>query len=158
MTETINTSDSTKVAEKASKLIGEFMTNTDTSLLKELNFYSDKAKEQLLSNLLNSYSGKWIKYFVKFDPQPYLQKLSCKVLALNGDKDVQVIAPTNLAGIEQALKKSKSKNYTVKALPGLNHLFQTCNQCTVAEYGVLEETFSPVALDEINAWLDKYVK
>jgi alpha/beta superfamily hydrolase len=68
MTETINTSDSTKVADKADKLIREFMINTDTSLLKELNFYSDKAKEQLLSNLLNSYSGKWIKYFVKFDP------------------------------------------------------------------------------------------
>jgi len=43
-------------------------------------------------------------------------------------------------------------------LPGLNHLFQTCNKCTVQEYGELEETIAPLALQTITGWLNKNVK
>jgi uncharacterized protein len=38
-------------------------------------------------------------------------------------------------------------------LPGLNHLFQHCTTCTVAEYGETEETFSPQALQIIGSWI-----
>jgi len=41
----------------------------------------------------------------------------------------------------------------VKELPGLNHLFQTCRSCTIAEYGQLEETMAPAALDEMTRWI-----
>jgi uncharacterized protein len=56
------------------------------------------------------------------------------------------------------LKKSKSPGYEVKEIPGLNHLFQDCKKCTINEYGELEETFSPAALDIISNWLNKNVK
>jgi len=69
-----------------------------------------------------------------------------------------VIASSNLAGINAALKKSRSKAYSVKEMPGLNHLFQECRECTPAEYPQLEETFSPAALKEINNWLNQNVK
>ena len=84
--------------------------------------------------------------------------MKCKVLALTGDKDIQVISKQNLPGIEKALKKGKNKNVEITELPGLNHLFQTCKECTVAEYGVLEETFSPAALQIISDWLIKNVR
>lgn len=100
----------------------------------------------------------WFKYFVSYDPAPVLKKLSCAVLALNGSKDLQVLPASNLAGIENALKKSKTKNYEVKEIPQLNHLFQTCNSCGLNEYATLEETFSPVALDIITTWLLQQVK
>ena len=75
---------------------------------------------------MTALNSKWYKYFISFNPQPYLEKLDCKVLALNGSKDVQVIAVTNLKGIKQSLQKSKSTKYDVIEIPGLNHLFQTC--------------------------------
>jgi len=62
------------------------------------------------------------------------------------------------SGIESSLKKSKSKTFEVKEMEGLNHLFQTCKTCTVAEYGQLEESFSPEALRVIREWLEKNVK
>ncbi len=77
------------------------------------------------------------------------------MLALNGDKDVQVISKSNIAAIKAALKKSKSPSYMVKEMPGLNHLFQHCKKCTVNEYGELEETFSPEVLNIMSAWILK---
>jgi hypothetical protein len=43
-------------------------------------------------------------------------------------------------------------------LKGLNHLFQHCIACTVQEYGVIEETIAPEALNTIGDWLKKNVK
>jgi alpha/beta superfamily hydrolase len=83
--------------------------------------------------------------------------MNCKVLALNGDKDIQVIADSNLKGIESSLKKSKSKKITVQKLPGLNHLFQRCWTCTLQEYAELHETISPAVLKIINDWLKNNV-
>lgn len=100
----------------------------------------------------------WFKYFLSYDPAPVIKKLSCAVLALNGSKDLQVLPTSNLAGIENALKKSKTKNYEIKEIPQLNHLFQTCNKCTLDEYATLEESFSPAVLDIVATWLLKQVK
>ncbi len=36
---------------------------------------------------------------------------------------------------------------------GLNHLFQTASTGNPSEYGQIEETFSPKALDKISSWL-----
>jgi hypothetical protein len=86
-----------------------------------------------------------------------IKKISASVLAVNGNKDIQVISKTNLAGIEGALKESRSKKFEVKELEGLNHLFQECKQCTIAEYGQLDQTISPVVLDIITKWLKEVV-
>ena len=103
-------------------------------------------------------TNTWFNYFLRFDPQPYLRNISCKVLALDGSRDIQVPAVPDLQGIKESLLKSKSKSYEIKELPGLNHLFQNCNTCTVNEYAVLTETMSPEALRIIGEWLDAKVK
>lgn len=150
--------DSAAAAVDAGILFQQWVADTDPALLKEVGFDTEEVRKNAVSRFVGEFSGKWFKYFLAFDPGPYLQKLNTKVLALNGEKDIQVIASPNLAGIEAALKKSKTRNYTVKALPGLNHLFQTCTLCTIAEYGLLEETISSVVLEEIKEWLNKNVK
>lgn len=113
---------------------------------------------EYIDGFMEIFHDKWFSYFLRSDPQPYLQKLSCKVLALNGDKDVQVISKSNLEGIRQSLAKSKVKVSEVKELPGLNHLFQQCKSCNSNEYGALTETINPVALQTVGDWLDKNVK
>jgi hypothetical protein len=112
-----------------------------------------------VQELIADYSTPWFKYFIQFDPQQYLTKLKkVKVLALNGSRDIQVVSQQNLPGIRSALTAGETKTFEVKEIPGLNHLFQTCKKCTVAEYAQLEETFSPVALQTITAWLNENVK
>jgi fermentation-respiration switch protein FrsA (DUF1100 family) len=80
------------------------------------------------------------------------------VLALIGSKDVQVPAAQNLPAISAALTAAGNKDFTVKELPGLNHMFQTCNQCTIDEYSAIGETFSPVALGVIGDWLARHTR
>lgn len=154
----LTASDSTTARTAASSALQQWLLSADSLTLKEMGLDNAKNQQDVTSNLVQQFSTPWFKYFLAFDPQPYLQKMKTKVLAVNGDKDIQVIAASNLAGIEASLKKGKTKKYTIKSLPNLNHLFQQCTTCTLGEYGELEETFSPAALNEINDWLNKNVK
>ncbi len=119
--------------------------------------YNDSTARGFVRAFVGQVYSPWFRYFMQFDPTPYLERLHCRVLALNGSKDIQVIAGANLAAIDSALKKSRSKAFEVHELAGLNHLFQACKKCTAVEYGELEETFSPAALTLIGDWLKKNV-
>jgi hypothetical protein len=99
------------------------------------------------------YRSSWMRFFVGYDPGPVLGKYKGPLLALNGSRDVQVPPKENLASIEQILKRAGNRDVTTRELPGLNHLFQHCTTCTVAEYGKLEETMAPEALDAVSDWI-----
>jgi fermentation-respiration switch protein FrsA (DUF1100 family) len=77
------------------------------------------------------------------------------VLAINGEKDLQVPARENLDAIRQALEAGRNKDYEILGLPSLNHLFQTCQTGSLSEYAQIEETISPTALDAISKWILK---
>lgn len=124
---------------------------------KQLNLINDSVAEMQLRILVKTFSLPWMKYFLNSDPAILLKKTNAKVLALNGEKDVQVLAKPNLAGIIVALQKSKSRIYDAKMLQNLNHLFQRCIKCSVAEYAQIEETISPDALTAMGDWLQKNV-
>jgi len=95
----------------------------------------------------------WLRYFMFTDPSVYWKKVKCPVLALNGEKDLQVAAGENLPAIEKALKSSGNNSVKTIQLPGLNHLFQHCDKGLPSEYGNIEETFSPEALKIISDWI-----
>ena len=99
-----------------------------------------------------------ISYLLTFDPRPVLAKVKSPVLAVNGEKDLQVPYLENLAAIEDALKSGGNKDYAVVHLPNLNHLFQTSKTGLPAEYGQIEETMAPQALEVISAWIEKRVR
>jgi pimeloyl-ACP methyl ester carboxylesterase len=119
--------------------------------------YDQASEDKYLDAFVSTLDNAWMKYFIAFNPEPYLKKIDAKVLALNGSKDVQVISKSNLEGIRKTLPKKKGAVQTIQEIEGLNHLFQTCKTCTVSEYEQLEETFSPVALDVMAGWLKAYV-
>ncbi len=97
----------------------------------------------------------WFRYFLAYDPAPTLRRVKCPVLALDGERDLQVPAKADLDAIEQALKDGGNKDVTVKELPKLNHLFQTCETGAPTEYAKIEETFAPAALQLISDWIGK---
>ena len=139
--------------------INNWIAKNDSAVAYAVGFKSEKDKEQYAAQFVAQLSSPWMKYFMRMDPRPYLTDLKkVKVLALNGSKDIQVVSQQNLPAIAAALREGHTKTFETRELYGLNHLFQTCTKCTIPEYGELEETFSPVALQTITGWLNKNVK
>ncbi len=95
----------------------------------------------------------WFRDFLTYDPRITLRNLKCPILALNGEKDLQVSSKENLSEIKKELKISGNKKYKVKELPNLNHLFQTARTGALSEYANIEETISPVVLKLIGDWI-----
>lgn len=109
--------------------------------------------EDVIKIQMNTVCTPWFRELLLYDPRPVLGKVKCPVLALNGDKDLQVAASENLSGIEQSLRAGGNKRFKIIALPGLNHLFQQCQTGAVSEYAQVEETFNPQALKIISDWI-----
>lgn len=120
--------------------------------LKDLNTI------QQISAQINSMTSPWYLHFMRYDPAEDLKELKCPVLALNGEKDIQMDAAMNLTAIQERITGNGNTNVTIKAYPNLNHLFQTCEKGTLAEYGQLEETISPEVLKDIAEWILKQTK
>jgi len=112
----------------------------------------------VLESQLKSVLVPEIRSFAFYDPAEALRKLKVPVLALNGSRDLQVPPSQNLPAVRAALTAAGNKDFLIMELPGLNHLFQTCQKCTVAEYGTLEETFSPKALEIMGEWLARHTR
>ncbi|MFN3916243.1 MAG: alpha/beta hydrolase family protein [Flavobacteriales bacterium] len=116
----------------------------------------NEERELALSESMKSTSAlltPWFRFFIGYNPQTILEKVKCPVLAINGDKDVQVTAEENLAGIKKALEKGGNKNYSIHNMKGLNHLLQTANTGAVSEYAKIEETISPDVLKLMKEWI-----
>ena len=99
----------------------------------------------------------WFRDFLAYDPKEALRKVKCPVLALNGEKDLQVPPKENLAAIKEALQSGGNTNFKVIEIPNLNHLFQTANTGALTEYAQIEETISPKVLEIIGDWLKKQI-
>lgn len=139
-----------KTSEELQKELYADVTKTmSAEQLKDLNTI------QQVSAQISSMTSPGYLHFMRYDPAEALKKLKCPVLALNGEKDIQVDATMNLNAIQERITKNGNKNVTIKAYPNLNHLFQTCEKGTLTEYGQLEETISPEVLKDIMEWIQK---
>ncbi len=100
----------------------------------------------------------WYRRFLLWDPIPYLKKIQCPVLALNGDKDIAVVYPQNLAAIGEALKEGGNRDYTLKMFPNINHLFQHCVTGAPTENLPYQPTFAQDVLPFMGEWLVIHTK
>jgi pimeloyl-ACP methyl ester carboxylesterase len=110
-------------------------------------------KDEFLSGQVAMLTSPWYKYVFTYNPRPIMEKVKCSVLALNGDKDVQVPSAVNLQAIKSALISGGNNDVTVKELKGLNHMFQECHTGMIDEYAKIDQTFSPIALHEISQFV-----
>jgi pimeloyl-ACP methyl ester carboxylesterase len=145
--------------------------NLDTLKTRLAMYYTDRLKVDavfarnagadkgnFISAQVQQLATPWMQYFIQFDPAPTLEKVKCPVLALDGSKDLQVPPEIDLTAIKTALEKGGNKEVTTVEFPNLNHLFQECKTGSPSEYGRIEQTFSPVALDEMTKWIISTVK
>lgn len=133
----------------------EKMIKEEIATSPEAKSLTQEQKDNLVNARLAQVSSPWFQYFIRFNPAVYWSKLKIPVLAINGSKDVQVIAKQNLEGIRQLLQKAGNKAFQVKELPGLNHLFQEATTGSPAEYAQIEQTISPLALELMTNWILK---
>ncbi len=143
-----STPDSTAAARRLRGIMRESidaLSESERAQLGDPQAYIDAQISSLLS--------PWFRYFLGYDPRPTLEKLRCPVLAINGEKDLQVPPKENLDAIARALAAGGNTHYRTVELPGLNHLFQTCKTGHPSEYSQIEETIAPKALNLIGDWI-----
>ena len=104
------------------------------------------AKKQQLSSV-------WMYNIFKINPLKHIRSMHCPLYALNGEKDTQVAAATNIPLMQKYKKKNELDKFEI--FPNLNHLFQKADSGMVDEYGKIEQTISPVVLKKLGEWLDR---
>jgi len=102
---------------------------------------------------LTMYTSAWFRTFVDYDPANDLKKVGVPLLAITGALDLQAPAKENLARIEKAVRAGGNHAITVREMPRLNHLLQTAEKGLPGEYGAIEETIAPAALEAIADWI-----
>ncbi len=160
----LQTTDATRLAatEKAQRRMTQIIQQTPDdaqarALLTALyNPTNDPSTAAALAPQLQLMTSPDYRHLLADRPAQTLAKVHCPVLALGGSKDVQVPAAANLAATAAGLKAARNRDVTLQELPGLNHLFQTAPTGNPAEYGTIEETFAPAALQAIGSWLARH--
>lgn len=117
------------------------------------NQLNEQQLEMQYTSLVKMLQSAWFQYFIQFNPEAYLSKVQCPILALNGRLDKQVAAKENLEGIRAILEKNHHQSFKIIAFDHLNHLFQTATTGSPIEYAQIEETIAPVVLDTLVEWI-----
>ena len=125
------------------------------SILEEKNSSQEEINKTInqLKMTFGAGSYAWFRYYIMTDPSIFWKKVKCPVLALNGEKDLQVAAEVNLPAIRNTLRSGGNRNVRTVSLTELNHLFQHSKTGLPSEYGEIEETFSPEALKIMTDWI-----
>jgi fermentation-respiration switch protein FrsA (DUF1100 family) len=119
-----------------------------TALLEGYGFPDGAVKAQV-----DKAESPWFRSFLAYDPAATLARVRCPVLALNGDKDVQVSAAQNLPAIKAAVLAGGNTHVETDLYLGLNHLFQMATTGSPSEYSSIEETMAPVVLEKVANWI-----
>jgi pimeloyl-ACP methyl ester carboxylesterase len=110
-------------------------------------------KEPYLRAQFNAMITPGYRSFLATDPKDYLSLVSCPVLAINGENDVQVPALKNLEAIKHHIQKGGNYKVETKSYPMLNHLFQESITGQPDEYAKIDQTISPQVLSDITNWI-----
>ncbi len=118
----------------------------------------DRYADMMIEGQLAMARSPWFRFFLDCDPAKTLEKVKCPVLALFGEKDLEVPAESNRKAMEAALAKGGNTDVTVKVFPGANHLYQAARTGGVSEYAALKKEFVPGFLDTISSWIREKVR
>jgi len=139
--------------ETAAAKIRKLIASADKKFATDKSYH--KISEADLTKKIETFTSPWFRCFITLNPELYISKVKCPILAINGSLDSQVAPKENLESIEKALIFGGNPNYIIEELPGLNHQFQTASTGSPEEYAKIEETIAPVALELIGMWIHK---
>jgi uncharacterized protein len=148
----LKSKDSQALKTDLTKCIKKMINSSNVKIPKGMT------ENEYITRKVNIFSAPGRNFSMKYNPITALEKVKCPVLAVNGEKDLQVPPKENMAAIKNALEKGGNKNITIKEYPNLNHLFQECKTGSPSEYAIIEETFSPMVLKEMSDWIKEQTK
>ena len=120
---------------------------------------ADRAKlgeagvKQIIDTATEQMSATFIKELVKNQPESYLSRVKVPVLAIFGEKDLQVEPMSNKAGVEKALLAAKNPDVTTWVVPKMGHNLQETETGRIDEYGRLEQTVKPELMTRLVSWI-----
>jgi uncharacterized protein len=117
--------------------------------ITDVDAFVNKMAETNVGPMLSA----WFRAFVALDPAEALAKVTCPVLALFGERDMQVPPTANRPPVEAALARAKNLSVTIKVYPEANHLFIKSVTGNPSEYPTLDKVFVPGLLDDLVTWL-----
>lgn len=139
-------------AERLEGVLKDFVAHASEGVLQEMGLEDDRP-EGWIRGQIQALLSPWFRFFLMHDPRPDLQAAQIPTLALFGELDLQVPPAENVEALEALWKDVPHSDLTVVVFPGLNHLFQTAATGAPTEYGQIEETFAPVALERVASWI-----
>lgn len=111
--------------------------------------------DQIRQGLIQCASPE-MRSLIAYDPDDYLPRVACPVLAVVGSRDLQVPPSVVVEPLREAVPASVP--LTVEVFDGLNHLFQHCETGLPTEYGEIEETMAPEVMTTIAEWIRATVR
>ncbi|MBI2794463.1 MAG: alpha/beta hydrolase [Ignavibacteria bacterium] len=95
----------------------------------------------------------WLYSYAVLNPTPILSKIPVPFLALMAERDVHVPSKQNLSAW-QAIPRLDPRS-DVRLVVGVNHNFQSCDDCTLEEASTNPETIKIEVLWDIVEWADR---
>lgn len=114
---------------------------------------TDQLNENQIQTLVQQLTTPLMKFYLRYDPAPVLQKTSIPVLALFGENDFQVPPKENSEIVIESFEKAENSDVKVIVFEKLNHLFQESTTGLPNEYAEIEQTISPEVLETISSWI-----
>src|SRR4030095_1774720 len=138
------------IKEEKDRVVAEIKIRKEAEVFRDLaariRAEAPDSKKEIAETVAAAIEGQtrlflspWFRFYLMYDPRTVLMKVGCPVLAINGERDTQVPAKENLEAIRQALEFGGNKDYAIRMLPKLNHLFQTSPSGAISEYEQIEE-------------------
>lgn len=119
---------------------------------------AEEALEEETSAIMEAFGptlSPWFFEFMKFSSEPFIEEIQVPVFAAFGGKDIQTNAPMNAEALRE-MTTEKGDLFNIVTYPDLNHLFQTAETGSVAEYATNPETFNEEVLDDIMNWMNDW--
>ena len=138
------------VEEQARAAIAQMPEAQRNAIADVDTFVKTRAQQQLIAVRL-----PWFRFFLEFDPATVLEKVDVPVLALFGEKDLQVPPDVNVEPMRAALERAPTDDFTIEVIPGANHLFQEAVTGSPNEYATLKKEFVPGFLELMTNWILK---
>jgi len=100
----------------------------------------------------------WMRYILTLNPDDIFPKIKVPVLAIFGEKDLQVPPAENAKALREHMDKSPLPDYRIEIFPGLNHLMQNAKTGLPEEYSRIQETMAPKVMKLISDWILSHCK
>ena len=108
-----------------------------------------QAQAALVENGLASLQAQFIRSLIRNDPADYLPEVKVPVLAIFGEKDLQVEPVSNEAGIKKHVPHAETW-----IVPKMSHNLQQTETGNIEEYGRIEQTVRPDVLARLVAFIE----